>query len=222
MDKLHRVKALPILSTVMSHSCNVRMMNLRGRAGFAQESRTSSAIFRQLSTMTSRATVELRTVSRARCNRHCPGAEYDRVAVWDSLRLQSEHNVTDRVLTFIASLPRSTSWSSARKPKPTRQPRIVVRPGTGDRLPQVAQTPAPILAEEPRRSCGQNPENVMQLVTMCRRIGNGARHLTRKACRHVRRNLKARHRNLQPSYRVALPLPADRRRRCSTGHERRC
>ena len=50
MDKLHRIKALPILLTVMSYSRNVRMMNLRGRAGFAQESRTSSGIFRQLST----------------------------------------------------------------------------------------------------------------------------------------------------------------------------
>ncbi len=50
MDKLHRIKAFPILLTVMSYSRNVRMMNLRGRAGFAQKSRTSSGIFRQLST----------------------------------------------------------------------------------------------------------------------------------------------------------------------------
>ena len=50
MDKLHGIKALPILLTVMSHSRNVRMMNLRGRSGFPQESRTSGRIFRQLST----------------------------------------------------------------------------------------------------------------------------------------------------------------------------
>ena len=50
MDKLHRIKAFPILLTVVGYSRNVRMMNLRGRARFAQKSRTSSGIFRQLST----------------------------------------------------------------------------------------------------------------------------------------------------------------------------
>jgi hypothetical protein len=50
MNKLHRIKAFPILLTVMNDSRNVRMMNLRGRAGFPQKSGTSSRIFCQLST----------------------------------------------------------------------------------------------------------------------------------------------------------------------------
>ena len=49
MDKLHRIEAFPVLLAVMSYSRNIRMMNLRGGARFAQESRTSSGIFRQLS-----------------------------------------------------------------------------------------------------------------------------------------------------------------------------
>ena len=82
MDKLHRIKAFPILLTVMSYSRNVRMMNLRGRAGFPQESRTSSGIFRQLSTddFEGDRPIENSVASTIR-HRHRPGAEYDRVAV---------------------------------------------------------------------------------------------------------------------------------------------
>ena len=50
MDKLHRIKAFAILLTVMNDAGNIRMLNLRGGAGFPQKSRTSSGIFRQLST----------------------------------------------------------------------------------------------------------------------------------------------------------------------------
>ena len=35
MDKLHRIKAFPVLLAVMSDSGNIRMLDLRGRAGFA-------------------------------------------------------------------------------------------------------------------------------------------------------------------------------------------
>ncbi len=77
MDKLHRIKALPILLTVMSYSRNIRMMNLRGRAGFPQKSRTSSGIFRQLSTddFEGDRRIENRVASTIR-DRHCSRAEY--------------------------------------------------------------------------------------------------------------------------------------------------
>src|SRR4029450_5366672 len=82
MDKLHRIKALPILFTVMRYSRNVRMMNLRGRAGFAQKSGTSSGIFRQLSTDDLEGDRRIKNgVASTICDRHCPGAEYDGVAV---------------------------------------------------------------------------------------------------------------------------------------------
>jgi hypothetical protein len=67
----------------MSYSRNIRMMNLRGRAGFPQESRTSSGIFRQLSTDDFKGDRRFKnSVASTICDRHSPGAEYDREAVW--------------------------------------------------------------------------------------------------------------------------------------------
>ena len=106
MDKLHRVKAFPILLTVMDHSRNVRMMNLRSGARFAQKSRTSGWIFRQLSTDDLERDRRIQNgVASAICYRHCPGAEYDRVAV--GVYFDFEVSITQRTESdFIAPPPR--------------------------------------------------------------------------------------------------------------------
>ena len=95
MDKLHRIEAFPVLLTVMSYSRNIRMMNLRGRAGFAQESRTSGGIFRQLSTDDFEGDRRIKnSVASTIRHRHCPGAEYDREAV--GIYFDFEVSITQR------------------------------------------------------------------------------------------------------------------------------
>src|SRR4029077_170043 len=49
-DKFHRVEVFAILFPVMSDPCNVRVMNLRSSARFAQKSRACNWISRQLQT----------------------------------------------------------------------------------------------------------------------------------------------------------------------------
>jgi hypothetical protein len=49
-DKFHRIKVFAILLAVMGDPCHVRVMNLRSSARFAQKSRASDWIFRQLQT----------------------------------------------------------------------------------------------------------------------------------------------------------------------------
>ena len=178
MDKLHRIKAFPILLTVMSYSRNVRMMNLRGRAGFAQESRTSSGIFRQLSTddFEGDRRIENSVASTIR-HRHCPGAEYDRVAV--RIYFDFEVSITQRTesdfIAFTASLDFVVLGEKAKANQATNT--FAVRAGMRNRLAAgCANSCANSLLQEPRRSCGQNPVNVMQLVIDVLRIGNRARH----------------------------------------------
>ena len=66
LHQLHRVKAFAILFAVMDDARDVRMLNLRRGPRFAQETRTSDRILRQLPRDTFSATTEFRTVSRAR------------------------------------------------------------------------------------------------------------------------------------------------------------
>src|SRR6186997_2050175 len=82
MNKLHGVKAFAILLTVMNDSRHIRMLNLRGRPGLAQKSRTSSGIFRQLSADNLEGDCRIKNgVSRAIRHRHCSGTEYDRISI---------------------------------------------------------------------------------------------------------------------------------------------
>ena len=48
-DQFHDVETLTVLFTVLSDARDIRMMNLRGRARFAQETRSDSGIFRDFS-----------------------------------------------------------------------------------------------------------------------------------------------------------------------------
>ena len=133
MDKLHRVKALPILLTVMSYSRNVGMMNLRGRARFAQESRTSSGIFRQLSTDDFESDRRIKNgVASTICDCHCPGAEYNRVAV--GVYFDFEVSVTQRTksdfIAFTASLDFVVLGEKAKTNQATNT--FAVRAGMGN------------------------------------------------------------------------------------------
>ena len=136
MDKLHRVKALPILLTVMNDSRNVRMMNLRGRARFAQESRTSSGIFGQLSTDDFECDRRIKNrVARTIRHRHCTGAEYDREAV--GIYFDFEVRITQRTesdsIAFTALLDFVVLGEKAKANQATNT--FAVRAGVGDRLP---------------------------------------------------------------------------------------
>src|SRR6476646_7305674 len=133
MDKLHRVKAFPILLTVMNHSRNVRMMNLRRRACFPQESRTCGRIFRQLSTDDLEGDRRIKNgVTSAICDRHCPRAEYDRVAV--GAYFDFEVSITQRTesgfVAFIASLDFVVLGEKAKTNQATNT--FAVRAGVGD------------------------------------------------------------------------------------------
>jgi hypothetical protein len=83
------------------------MVNLRGRARFPQESRTSGRIFCQLSTDDLEGDRRIKNgVANTICARHCPGAEYDRVAV--RIYFDFEVSITQRTesdfIAFTASL----------------------------------------------------------------------------------------------------------------------
>ena len=66
MDQFHRVKTFAILFAIMNHPRDIRMLDLRSRTRFPQESGMCCGIFGQLSTDDFEATVESRIVSRAR------------------------------------------------------------------------------------------------------------------------------------------------------------
>jgi hypothetical protein len=107
MDKLHRVKAFPILLTVMSYSRNIRVMNLRGGAGFAQESRTSSGIFRQLSTDDFKRDRRIKnSVASTIRHCHCSRAEYDRetVGIYFDFKVSITQRTESDFIAFTASL----------------------------------------------------------------------------------------------------------------------
>src|SRR6266550_5118285 len=85
LDQLHHIEAFAIMFTVMTHPRDVRMMNLCGRARFAQETRSDSGHLRDFSVYDFKCddgiqnrvacTISNRDCSRAELNRKTVGAD---------------------------------------------------------------------------------------------------------------------------------------------------
>src|SRR4029077_18348987 len=81
-DQLHDVETLTVLFAVVTHARDIWMMNLRGRARFAQETRSDSRHLRDFSVYDFKSDDGIQNrVTRAISYRHCSGAELDRKAV---------------------------------------------------------------------------------------------------------------------------------------------
>jgi hypothetical protein len=81
-DQLHDVETFSVLFSVMTDSRNVRMMNLRSCARFAEKTRSGAGIFRHLPIdhLERDGAIQNRIASAVR-NRHRPGAELNREAI---------------------------------------------------------------------------------------------------------------------------------------------
>ena len=81
-DQFHDVETFAVLFSVVTHSRDVRMVDLRGCARFAQETRSDAGHLRHLSVDDFESDDGIQNrVARAISYRHCSGAELDRKTV---------------------------------------------------------------------------------------------------------------------------------------------
>src|SRR4029077_14867169 len=88
-DQFHDIKTFAILFAVMTDARDVRMMNLRGRARFAQETRSDSGHLRDFSIYDFKSDDGIQ--NRVACtisNRDCSGAELNRKTVHSDFYLE--------------------------------------------------------------------------------------------------------------------------------------
>src|SRR4029453_17396513 len=82
LDQFHNIETFTVLFAVVTDMRDVRMTNLRGRARFAQETRSGPGIFCDCSVDYFKRDDGIQhCVARAISYRHCSGAELDRKAV---------------------------------------------------------------------------------------------------------------------------------------------
>src|SRR5262249_37406653 len=109
-DQLHHIEAFAVLFAVMTDPRDVWMMNLRGGAGFTQETRSDSGHLRDPSVDYLQSNDRIQyCVARAISYRHCSGAELD----WKTVRadfhfkvivLQRPRYQSSAVLDFVRLL----------------------------------------------------------------------------------------------------------------------
>ena len=81
-DQLHDIETLTVLFAVMTDARDIRMMDLRGRARFAQETRSDSGHLRDFSVYDFKSDDGIQNrVARTISNRHCSDAELNRKTV---------------------------------------------------------------------------------------------------------------------------------------------
>src|SRR4029077_7805792 len=88
-DQFHNVETLTVLFTVVSDARDIGMMDLRGRARFAQEARSDSGHLRDLSVYDLKSDDGIQNrVACAISNRDCSGAELNRKTVHSDFHLE--------------------------------------------------------------------------------------------------------------------------------------
>ena len=109
-DQLHDIETLTVLFTVVTDARDIRMADLRGRARFAQETRSCSGILRDSSVDYFKSDDGIQHgVARAISYRHCSGAELDRKTVradfhFKVIVLQRSRCQSSAVLGFVRLL----------------------------------------------------------------------------------------------------------------------
>ena len=109
-DQLHDVETLTVLFAIMTDARDVRMMNLRGRARFTQETRSDSGHLRDFSVYDFKRDDRIQNcIARAISYRHRAGAELDRKTVrpdfnFEVMVLQRPRCQSSAVLDFVRLL----------------------------------------------------------------------------------------------------------------------